>query len=409
MNDCGISKLDLKRRNRMQILRVVREQGPISRVDISTALQITRAAVTIITNEMISQHILEEIGEEPVEPGAAVKKGRRKILLDINATYRFALGVYVDEKEISVGLTTLNLETMDKKVIIHGGNLTAEYAAGIIASTAKTMLQNSCLTSKNLIGIGIGVMPAVWQQLGGETTEDGVLQFPLFQRLLTDRCNTTIYLGSAVTQFAMAGVQHQARNHVISNRQLFLHWGDNHFYAITMLGAEPLNDICSSRYYVENMIVVPDGTEAEGYPRGSVRAELSLRAIQKDVSAVFSEAQTPALYQLTDGDLTQVTLASLLTASEEDVALIPVTEQIMAKFSLLLNNLRCAYFSDSVCLHGFGFTQRNLEQVQTYLREYTEDTFADTVSLSPIQERYRFLCGCIYAVQEGFFRRGGLS
>ena len=41
--------------------------------------------------------------------------------------------------------------------------------------------------------------------LGGETTEDGVLQFPLFQRLLTDRCNTTIYLGSAVTQFAMAG------------------------------------------------------------------------------------------------------------------------------------------------------------------------------------------------------------
>lgn len=104
--------------------------------------------------------------------------------------------MYVDEKEISVGLTTLNLETMDKKVIIHGGNLTAEYAAGVIASTAKTMLQNSCLTSKNLIGIGIGVMPAVWQQLGGETTEDGVLQFPLFQRLLTDRCNTTIYLAA---------------------------------------------------------------------------------------------------------------------------------------------------------------------------------------------------------------------
>lgn len=37
---------------------------------------------------------------------------------------------------------------------------------------------NSCLTSENLIGIGIGVMPAVWQQLDGETTEDGVLQFP---------------------------------------------------------------------------------------------------------------------------------------------------------------------------------------------------------------------------------------
>ena len=86
MNDCGISKLDLKRRNRMQILKVVREQGPISRVDISAILGITRAAVTIITNEMIDQHILEEVGEEPVNPSGEVRKGRRKILLDINET-----------------------------------------------------------------------------------------------------------------------------------------------------------------------------------------------------------------------------------------------------------------------------------------------------------------------------------
>ena len=49
MEKCGISKLDLKRRNRMQILRVIKEAGPISRVDVAGALEITRAAVTIIT------------------------------------------------------------------------------------------------------------------------------------------------------------------------------------------------------------------------------------------------------------------------------------------------------------------------------------------------------------------------
>ena len=47
MEKRGISKLDLKRRNRMQILRVIRESGPISRVDVASALEITRAAVTI--------------------------------------------------------------------------------------------------------------------------------------------------------------------------------------------------------------------------------------------------------------------------------------------------------------------------------------------------------------------------
>ena len=155
MNDCGISKLDLKRRNRMQILKVVREQGPISRVDISAILGITRAAVTIITNEMIDQHILQEVGEEPVNPNAEVRKGRRKILLDINETYKFAIGIYVDEKEISIGLTTLNAAALDKRSITHKADMTPEALAELLGTTLEKMLQNSCLTYENLLGIGV--------------------------------------------------------------------------------------------------------------------------------------------------------------------------------------------------------------------------------------------------------------
>ena len=55
MEQRGISKLDLKRQNRLQILRVVHENGAISRVDIASQLQLTRAAVTIITNEPSSR------------------------------------------------------------------------------------------------------------------------------------------------------------------------------------------------------------------------------------------------------------------------------------------------------------------------------------------------------------------
>lgn len=98
MEKRGISKLDLKRRNRMQILRVIRESGPISRVDVASALEITRAAVTIITNEMIEEGVLVEIGEAPVN-AEKLQKGRRKILIDINVNSRFALGATVDERK----------------------------------------------------------------------------------------------------------------------------------------------------------------------------------------------------------------------------------------------------------------------------------------------------------------------
>ena len=90
MEHRGISKLDLKRQNRLQILRVIRENGPISRVDIAAELELTRAAVTIITNEMIAQGVLQELGEAPIEPDK-LQKGRRKVLIGINANYMFVL------------------------------------------------------------------------------------------------------------------------------------------------------------------------------------------------------------------------------------------------------------------------------------------------------------------------------
>lgn len=63
MEQHGISKLDLKRRNRMQVLKILKQRGPTSRIDIAGTLELTRAAVTIITNEMIEQGIIQEIGE----------------------------------------------------------------------------------------------------------------------------------------------------------------------------------------------------------------------------------------------------------------------------------------------------------------------------------------------------------
>ncbi|NLZ47058.1 MAG: ROK family transcriptional regulator, partial [Clostridiales bacterium] len=50
MDQVGISKLDLKRQNRMQVLKILKQQGPTSRIDIAGILELTRAAVTIITN-----------------------------------------------------------------------------------------------------------------------------------------------------------------------------------------------------------------------------------------------------------------------------------------------------------------------------------------------------------------------
>ena len=75
MEQHGISKLDLKRRNRMQVLKILKQRGPTSRIDIAGTLELTRAAVTIITNEMIEQGI---IGDRRIQARYGESSERQK-------------------------------------------------------------------------------------------------------------------------------------------------------------------------------------------------------------------------------------------------------------------------------------------------------------------------------------------
>ena len=407
MNDCGISKLDLKRRNRMQILKVVREQGPISRVDISAILGITRAAVTIITNEMIDQHILQEVGEEPVNPNAEVRKGRRKILLDINETYKFAIGIYVDEKEISIGLTTLNAAALDKKSITHKADMTPEALAELLGTTLEKMLQNSCLTYENLLGIGVGLMPSAFEMMGGSTTDTGCPAFPVLQKALEDSTRLPVYINSAVTEFAMAGV-HYGDLHAKAENQVFLYWDSGSYRAIPVSGNAPILPAGSDDAFVEHICVNPAGARLEGYPKGSVQAELSAAAVAEKIRPVFSEEQTPTLYAALEGDLSRLTPASLLAAAETDTALQPVADETIKQFCVMLHTLYCLYFAEHINLYGFGFTPEHLEQIRKAAAEFAGKDFAQAIILCPIGERYHFLSGCTYLIQTGFYQRGGL-
>ncbi len=395
MSDCGISKLDLKRRNRMQILRVVRECGPISRVDISSILQITRAAVTIITNEMIEQRILEEVGEEASDPGAAVHKGRRKILLDINETFRFAIGIYVDEQELSIGLTTMNSAVMDKVNVPHNGMLTVQQVLEIVQKSVGTMLQNSCLTMDDVLGIGVGVMPSMYDAMGGELSDGGAMLFPALQTLLEECFGLPVCAENAVLQMALAGVTFKEK-HGEAACQVLLYWDGEKYTAIPAYGITRGKDYMLPETDLSNLSVTPDGKQLEGYSCGSVYAELSQESVRGAVTS------TP------DVSLSAQTLASVLTAMEHDAVPPKKAEVILQKFCLMLNNLYTLYHAKYLCLYGFGFSNENMRLLRQYAAAFGGEDFAKSIVDSPIQEKYRFLCGSTYAIQNGFYQRGGI-
>lgn len=405
MEKRGISKLDLKRRNRMQILRVIRESGPISRVDVASALEITRAAVTIITNEMIEEGVLVEIGEAPVNT-EKLQKGRHKILIDINVNSRFALGATVDEKEVSVGLTNLNSEVLDKASMIIDERTTSKDIINYIIKTSNEMVENSCLTEDKILGLGVGVVPSMWGKLK-IFYKDGVLDFTNFIDKLSSGLNIDIHCGNAIGLMALASNDYRVQNGYQTNT-VFIHNGNQVNLAIINKN-ELSSDYYSYTSMIEKYIVCPNGRQYEGYPNGSVKAELSRTAMLNAFYEIYSKDKTPVLYELTDGDKNNITVENVFMAlmrGEEPVK--SLVDDIISKYTVLLNNLAISHFAKKIVLHNFKLNEKQFDYVKREMIRLVSEDIADRIVLSKLEGKNNFLGGCSLIIQDNFFFKGGM-
>ncbi|MDE6657887.1 MAG: ROK family transcriptional regulator [Oscillospiraceae bacterium] len=405
----GISKLDLKRINRMQVLRTIWEMGPISRVDLSQQLQITRASITQITNTLIAEGILLEIGEAPyqVKPDNKLPKGRKKILIDINANYKFVLGAVISEHEITVGLCTMHMEILDKSSMPCNDHTSRKEIIQFIISATERMMSNSCLKKENVLGIGIGVMPIMISRMR-VFYKNGVLDFSELTKALSDYPQMpSVFCGNAVWLQALANADLQ-RNDMFRSNQVYVHMG-SHIHIAVLRPEKSEQDYLTYSYLTERCIIRPNGRQQDGYPAGSVRAQLSVQAMQARIAEVYSKERTPVLYAATDGYIQHVTLEQMYQASASgDVRCEEVVREIMQDWSVLLHNLVCCFQAQNVILHRFGLTDKGFAYFKRYIRKFAGDDVAEKIVCSNIEDKTDFLAGCSLALMKNFYMTGGI-
>lgn len=404
----GISKLDLKRINRMQVLRTVWEAGPISRVDLAQQLQITRASITQITNAMIAEGLLVEIGEAPYQNqnNNKLPKGRRKILLDINANHKFVLGAVIGDQEISVGLCTMHMEILDKANMACNPHTSRKEIIQFIISATERMISNSCLTKHDVLGIGVGVMPTMIGRMR-VFYKDGILDFSELTKSLSDYPQMpSVTCGNAVWLQALANADLQ-RNSISAN-QIFVYMG-NHIHMALLRPEKTEQDYLTYSYLTERCIIRPNGRQQDGYPAGSVRAQLSTQAMQARIAEVYSKERTPFLYSITDGYIQHVTLEQMYQAcSAGDVRCEEVVREIMQDWSVLLHNFVCCFQAQHVILHHFGLSDKGLLYFKRYIKDFAGEDIAGRIVCSCIEEKTDFLAGCSLALLKNFYMKGGI-
>ena len=407
MEQHGISKLDLKRRNRMQVLKILKQRGPTSRIDIAGTLELTRAAVTIITNEMIEQGIIAEIGEYKHVTEKA-PRGRKKILIDINNHYKFPIGITIEEDIVSVGLSTLSGDVLDKRNLSIDKNTDYSKIKSFCEQSIKEILSDNCLDVSSILGIGFGIFPTMYSRLRIDI-KDEVPDFSKLKAEIREQIDVPLVFDNSVKGTAMANIDFLKTKDVNRLNIAFLQYGNSFNFVVTNLN-EPIISYDNRTNFVDKMIINPtNGRVCACGRKGCVESELTPSAIKRKVKEVYSAENTPYLYEVSKGNFMNVTREMLYTAyDKDDSGVKEILDNEIMFIAVLINNLYFSTNPQKIVLHRFPIrSDEDFDRLKEAISQIAGPIVAGKVDRSIIDNRHRFLSGCALAIRELFFNKGG--
>ena len=185
--------------NRSTILNIIKVYGPIARVDVAHRSGLSPATVTGITGDLIEEDLIYE-----KEAGDTTTAGRKPILLAINPSGRYVIGVKLTETKVIGALTDLEASMIVKKT-----DELSEYSAqGVVKQISLLvgeLLALAKLPKKKLLGIGVGLAGIV-------DSEHGILRqspyrdwhdLPL-RDMLQEQVRVPVYIDNDVNTLTLA-------------------------------------------------------------------------------------------------------------------------------------------------------------------------------------------------------------
>jgi glucokinase-like ROK family protein len=144
----------IKELNIALVINIIRQDGPISRVDIAERTGLGRSTVTGIINTLLRENLVAETGS------AESAAGRKPVLLTFNARARYAVGVKLAPRSLTVALVDLNAQVLHTEEIPVSPNRGAQVVLEAIKQAFHSTLATCGVEREKVLGIGL-VMPGV--------------------------------------------------------------------------------------------------------------------------------------------------------------------------------------------------------------------------------------------------------
>ncbi|TCM50776.1 putative NBD/HSP70 family sugar kinase [Rhizobium sp. PP-F2F-G48] len=184
--------------NRRLILRLLRQQGPVSRAELASLTGLSAAAVTFVVAELIEEAL---VIEREAVVGAT---GRRPTPIDINYEAHLTVGFKLHRHHIECVLTDLATTPL----IASDVDICDPAPAAIIETIAATiphLLQRAGRASDAVVGIGVSIPGEINPATGIclQSPRFGWRDLP-FAEMLAERVHAPVWIDDDVNAFAVA-------------------------------------------------------------------------------------------------------------------------------------------------------------------------------------------------------------
>lgn len=151
MNYNRADKKLIKKINTVSILKIIREKGPISRADISKMIGLNPATVSSNVSDLLQRSLIKEVGS------GESSGGRKPILLELNNSEIYVIGVDMGIKKVSTGLIDIEGNIIQKITLQYPKEANQESVLGTIKDSIYEVVKGKDDDFNKIIGIGMGI------------------------------------------------------------------------------------------------------------------------------------------------------------------------------------------------------------------------------------------------------------
>ena len=400
----GNNMVSVKRKNRSAALRLLQEEGSMSRKRLAEKLGLTPAAITKIAGEMLAEGLLREGDTLPT--GSA---GRREILMELNPRSFCALGILINLRQAIVSALWLDSTVIFSQEIPIPPSAPAEETVKMLSTKLLELAGEYQLPKDKIIGTGVAVRGICSSD--GRTVIDsfGALsekRYPLCRRIEELTGYPAVMANNVRALFA---AQMFLAHDKSTGAQFFLRceYGIGASLSINGQIWHGVSEQCSE---IGHIPVIPRGGKPCSCGKsGCLETVASPMAICEDARTAFSEEKTPLLFAgWKDRDLSALQPEDVLEAARNgDLGACAIVDRAVKTLASALKSVIYLIDPGKIVLYGKLFDNSYyLSRLLSEMREGVDSRHEVSVEKSAYNHRLENKAAALLAV-DLFFQNGG--